>query len=113
MNNVSTPILSICLLSITIVTGPGFQNCPQDITVISAELMVRVEWLEPMLQPNEDSTRITVSQSHSPGQLFPVPSNTMVSYTFTNSESGLINTCTFQIITGNVEVPTTILVEIS
>ncbi|KAJ8041837.1 Hyalin [Holothuria leucospilota] len=80
-------------------TGPGFQNCPQDITVMSSESAVRVYWLEPMLQTNEDRNQVSFTQTHNPGQLFSVPSETTVTYTFKDTGTSKPNECSFVVST--------------
>ena len=87
---------------------PVISNCPDTIEItiqIGMSSMV-VSWIEPIATDNSGITP-TVTQSHQPGDSFPV-GTTQVSYSFTDLTENEA-TCSFKIAIGNLHSLTLVL----
>ncbi|KAJ8021299.1 Hyalin [Holothuria leucospilota] len=94
-----------CLFKIIILGPPVITGCPADQTVTSVQNTVSVTWVP----PTAVSTRgipLAPSATRAPGSLFPSPSTTIVTYSFTDPESGLTNQCVFTVTVIRPDPPT-------
>ena len=84
------------------ITEPEISNCPHSITktvvLLLRQTSTSVSWQEPTAT-DDSGAPPTVTQTHHPGDMFPIGSTTEVTYTFTDG-AGNEAICSFVILIG-------------
>lgn len=70
-----------------------FSDCPSDITeIVTDACNASVSWTE----PTSTDPEITITSTHEPGDTF-AKGETTVTYTFTNTNTGVVTNCSFKV----------------
>ncbi|XP_071839995.1 uncharacterized protein [Apostichopus japonicus] len=80
-------------------TPPTVTGCSDDIILNGppGATSVQISWIEPTATTSS-GLPATVSSTAAPGQLFSIPTNTRISYTFTDPLNQLATSCSFSVI---------------